>query len=114
MSENLWSNPPPWNLRFVIEQLFQELGDGQFQTSDGQFIDTSTNQIVMSSDGELVGFVPIEAEQQQSPVVNISTTTNEQGQQVVIIENLHHHSQDLQKEIINALMAEHNLIQLPN
>jgi len=100
--------------QYVTTMSAQELGDGQFQTSDGQFIDTSTNQIVMSSDGELVGFVPIEAEQQQSPVVNISTTTNEQGQQVVIIENLHHHSQDLQKEIINALMAEHNLIQLPN
>ena len=79
----------------------------------------------MSSDGELVGFVPVEAgtggvatieqqAQQPSPVVNISTTTNEQGQQVVIIENLHHHSQELQKEIINALMAENNLIQLPN
>ena len=95
----------------------QDLGDGHFQTSDGQFIDTSSNQIVMSSDGELVGFMPVEAaaeQQQQSPVVNISTTTNEQGQQVVIIENLHHHSQELQKEIINALMAENNLIQLPN
>ena len=80
------------------------------QTEDGSYIDTSANQIVMSSEGELVGFVPMEGDHSQ--VVNISTTTNELGQQVVIIENLHHHSPELQREIMNALISENNLVPL--
>ena len=80
------------------------------QTSDGSYIDTSGNQIVMSQEGELVGFVPVEGDQSQ--VVNISTTTNEHGQQVVIIENLHHHSPELQREIMNALISDSSLVPL--
>ena len=77
----------------------------------GQFIDTSSNQIVISHDeGELVGFMPVEEEEDTSQVVNISTTVDEQGQQVVIIENLHHHSPELQREIMNALISENNLV----
>lgn len=88
----------------------QEVTDGQMisQTSDGQYIDTSSNQLVMSHEGELVGFVPVEGDSSQ--VVNISTTINEHGQQVVIIENLHHHSPELQREIMNALISENNLV----
>lgn len=78
------------------------------QGSDGQYIDTSSNQLVMSHEGELVGFVPVEGDSSQ--VVNISTTVNEHGQQVVIIENLHHHSPELQREIMNALISENNLV----
>ena len=88
----------------------QEVTDGQMisQTTDGQYIDTSSNQLVMSHEGELVGFVPVEGDSSQ--VVNISTTINEHGQQVVIIENLHHHSPELQREIMNALISENNLV----
>jgi len=89
-----------------------DIGESQLiaQTEDGSYIDTSANQIVMSHEGELVGFVPVEGDQSQ--VVNISTTTNEQGQQVVIIENLHHHSPEFQREIMNALISENNLVPL--
>ena len=79
------------------------------QTTDGNYIDASGNQLVMSHDGELVGFVPID-NSGQSQVVNISTSTNEHGQQVVIIENLHNHSPELQQEILRALMSDTNLI----
>jgi translation initiation factor 1 (eIF-1/SUI1) len=67
----------------------------------------------MSHDGELVGFVPID-NAGQSQVVNISTSTNEHGQQVVIIENLHNHSPELQQEILRALMSDTNLIPISN
>ena len=98
--------------QYVTAVTGHEMGstDGQLiaQASDGSYIDTSANQIVMSHEGELVGFVPVEGDQSQ--VVNISTTTNEHGQQVVIIENLHHHSPELQREIMNALISENNLV----
>jgi hypothetical protein len=88
------------------------------QTADGSYIDASGSQLVMSADGELVGFVPLDnsggggAQQHSSQVVNISTSTNEHGQQVVIIENLHAHSPELQQEILRALMSDTNLIPL--
>jgi hypothetical protein len=85
------------------------------QTADGSYIDASGSQLVMSADGELVGFVPLDnsgGAQQHSQVVNISTSTNEHGQQVVIIENLHAHSPELQQEILRALMSDTNLIPL--
>jgi hypothetical protein len=78
-------------------------------TADGSYIDASGSQLVMSHDGELVGFVPMDSSG-QSQVVNISTSTNEHGQQVVIIENLHNHSPELQQEILRALMSDTNLI----
>ena len=101
-----------YSSQHYVTTVQSDMGEGQLiaQTSDGSYIDTSANQIVMSHDGELVGFVPVEGDQSQ--VVNISTTTNEQGQQVVIIENLHHHSPEFQREIMNALISENNLVPL--
>lgn len=83
-------------------------------TSDGSYIDASGTQLVMSHDGELVGFVPTDHHSLagQNQVVNISTSTNEHGQQVVIIENLHNHSPELQQEILRALMSDTSLIPL--
>jgi len=93
------------------------------QASDGSFIDASTNQIVMSSDGSgivssdgIVSLVPVPDGGDEgvmeggggSQVVNIvtTTTTNEAGEQIVIIENLDQHSPELQREILNALLAD--------
>merc|ERR1719319_2116732 len=93
------------------------------QASDGSFIDASTNQIVMSTDGSgivssdgIVSLMGVEGEGGQgvmegqggSQVVNIvtTTTTNEAGEQIVIIENLDQHSPELQREILNALLAD--------
>jgi hypothetical protein len=44
----------------------------------------------------------------RSTIVNIvtTTTTNEAGEQIVIIENLDQHSPELQREILNALLAD--------
>ena len=49
---------------------------------------------------------------QENNVVNIvtSTATNEQGQQIIIIDNLDQHSPELQREIMNALLADHNIV----
>ena len=83
----------------------------QLITADGSFIDASNNQLVMS-DGALVSLVNCEAEEQQENVVNIvtSTGTNEQGQQIIIIDNLDQHSPELQREIMNALLADHTIV----
>jgi len=83
----------------------------QLITADGSFIDASSNQLVMS-DGALVSLVNCEAEEQQENVVNIvtSTGTNEQGQQIIIIDNLDQHSPELQREIMNALLADHTIV----
>ena len=83
----------------------------QLITADGSYIDASSNQLVMS-DGALVSLVNCEAEEQQENVVNIvtSTGTNEQGQQIIIIDNLDQHSPELQREIMNALLADHNIV----
>ena len=95
-----------------IEQQGQA-GPAQHQliTADGSFIDASSNQLVMS-DGALVSLVNCEAEEQQENVVNIvtSTGTNEQGQQIIIIDNLDQHSPELQREIMNALLADHTIV----
>ena len=100
---------PAYPSHHYVTAVQSDIGEVIQQTEDGSYIDTSANQIVMSHDGELVGFVPVEGGD-QSQVVNISTTTNEHGQQVVIIENLHHHSPELQREIMNALISENNLV----
>ena len=89
----------------------------QLITADGSFIDASSNHLVMG-DGGLVSLVSQEngdiAEQsgQENNVVNIvtSTATNEQGQQIIIIDNLDQHSPELQREIMNALLADHNIV----
>merc|ERR1719495_1117404 len=83
-------------------------------TADGSFIDASSNHLVMS-DGVLVSLVNCvsnDTTEQQENVVNIvtSTATNEQGQQIVIIENLDQHSPELQREIMNALLADHTIV----
>ena len=66
------------------------------------------------SDGALVSLVSApEAEPQpQENVVNIVTSnaTNEQGQQIIIIENMDQHSPELQREIMNALLADHTIV----
>ena len=92
-----------------IEQ--EQSGATQLITADGSYIDASSNQLVMS-DGALVSLVNCEAEEQQENVVNIvtSTGTNEQGQQIIIIDNLDQHSPELQREIMNALLADHNIV----
>ena len=79
---------------------------------DGSFIDASSNHLVMASDGGLVSLVSCDQQQQQENVVNIvtSTTTDEQGQQIIIIDNLDQHSPELQREIMNALLADHNIV----
>jgi len=84
-------------------------------TADGSFIDASTNQIVMTGDGSLVNLVSVQDAEPQDNVVNLvtSTTTNEQGQQIVIIENLDQHSPELQREIMNALLADNTLVPIP-
>jgi hypothetical protein len=81
----------------------------QLIDSDGSYIDASANQIVMSGDGGLVRLVSM---QQGENVVNIvtSTATNEQGQQIVIIENLDQHSPELQREIMRALLADPSIV----
>ena len=80
---------------------------------DGSFIDASSNQLVMS-DGGLVSLVSCDQsdQQPQQNVVNIvtSTTTDDQGQQIIIIDNLDQHSPELQREIMNALLADHNIV----
>merc|ERR1719336_846218 len=83
----------------------------QLITSDGSFIDASSNHLVMS-DGALVSLVPEEPPAAQENVVNIvtSTATNEQGQQIIIIDNLDQHSPELQREIMKALMADHTIV----
>ena len=89
----------------------------QLIAADGSFIDASSNHLVMG-DGGLVSLVSQEngdiAEQsgQENNVVNIvtSTATNEQGQQIIIIDNLDQHSPELQREIMNALLADHNIV----
>lgn len=93
------------------EYMEQEADQTQLITSDG-FIDASTNQIVMSGDGGLVSLVPMPEGEQQENVVNIVTitATNEQGQQIVIITNLDQHSPELQREIMNALLADHTIV----
>ena len=92
-----------------IEQ--EQAATTQLITADGSYIDASSNQLVMS-DGALVSLVNCEAEEQQENVVNIvtSTGTNEQGQQIIIIDNLDQHSPELQREIMNALLADHNIV----
>ena len=92
-----------------IEQ--EQAAATQLITADGSYIDASSNQLVMS-DGALVSLVNCEAEEQQENVVNIvtSTGTNEQGQQIIIIDNLDQHSPELQREIMNALLADHNIV----
>ena len=98
-----------------IEQ--EQDSSAQLLTADGSFIDASSNHLVMS-DGGLVSLVGLQepaglSEQQDgSSVVNIvtSTATNEQGQQIVIIENLDQHSPELQREIMNALLADHTIV----
>ena len=101
--------------QFVAESgefIEQEQGAAtQLITADGSYIDASSNQLVMS-DGALVSLVNCEAEEQQENVVNIvtSTGTNEQGQQIIIIDNLDQHSPELQREIMNALLADHNIV----
>jgi len=83
-------------------------------TADGSFIDASSNHLVMSDGGlvSLVNCVSNDTTEQQENVVNIvtSTATNEQGQQIVIIENLDQHSPELQREIMNALLADHTIV----
>jgi len=83
-------------------------------TADGSFIDASSNHLVMSDGGlvSLVNCVSGDTGEQQENVVNIvtSTATNEQGQQIVIIENLDQHSPELQREIMNALLADHTIV----
>ena len=89
----------------------------QLITADGSFIDASSNHLVMS-DGALVSLVSQEngdITEQPGPennVVNIvtSTATNEQGQQIIIIDNLDQHSPELQREIMNALLADHTIV----
>lgn len=87
----------------------------QLIAADGSLIDASSNHLVMS-DGALVSLVPcdqsVEQQQQQENVVNIvtSTATNEQGQQIIIIDNLDQHSPELQREIMNALLADHTIV----
>ena len=85
----------------------------QLIAADGSFIDASSNHLVMS-DGALVSLVSApEAEPQpQENVVNIVTSnaTNEQGQQIIIIENMDQHSPELQREIMNALLADHTIV----
>ena len=89
----------------------------QLITADGSFIDASSNHLVMG-DGALVSLVSQDngdiAEQsgQENNVVNIvtSTATNEQGQQIIIIDNLDQHSPELQREIMNALLADHTIV----
>ena len=88
----------------------------QLIAADGSFIDASSNHLVMS-DGALVSLVPCDQaveqqQQQQENVVNIvtSTATNEQGQQIIIIDNLDQHSPELQREIMNALLADHTIV----
>ena len=78
------------------------------------YIDASSNHLVMS-DGALVSLVSDQAEQgeqEQQNIVNIvtSTATNEQGQQIIIIDNLDQHSPELQREIMNALLADHTIV----
>ena len=79
-----------------------------------EFIDASSNHLVMSDGGlvSLVNCVSNDTTEQQENVVNIvtSTATNEQGQQIVIIENLDQHSPELQREIMNALLADHTIV----
>jgi len=83
-------------------------------TADGSFIDASSNHLVMSDGGlvSLVNCVSGDTGEPQENVVNIvtSTATNEQGQQIVIIENLDQHSPELQREIMNALLADHTIV----
>merc|ERR1711892_146714 len=81
-------------------------------TADGSFIDASTNQIVMTGDGSLVNLVSVQDAEPQDNVVNLvtSTTTNEHGRQIVIIENLDQHSPEMQREIMNALLADNPLV----
>jgi len=86
----------------------------QIVSADGSFIDASSNHLVMS-DGALVSLVSCdesEQHQQEQNVVNIvtSTATNEQGQQIIIIDNLDQHSPELQREIMNALLADHSIV----
>ena len=107
---------------FVTEsgEYIEDSGAGtttQLITADGSFIDASSNHLVMG-DGNIVSLVSQEngdiAEQsgQENNVVNIvtSTATNEQGQQIIIIDNLDQHSPELQREIMNALLADHNIV----
>jgi len=95
------------------EYIEQEQDATHLLTADGSFIDASSNHLVMS-DGGLVSLVNCVSEsgEQQENVVNIvtSTATNEQGQQIVIIENLDQHSPELQREIMNALLADHSIV----
>jgi len=95
------------------EYIEQEQDATHLLTADGSFIDASSNHLVMSDGGlvSLVNCVSDTAEPQEN-VVNIvtSTATNEQGQQIVIIENLDQHSPELQREIMNALLADHTIV----
>jgi len=96
------------------EYIEQEQDATHLLTADGSFIDASSNHLVMSDGGlvSLVNCVSGDTGEQQENVVNIvtSTATNEQGQQIVIIENLDQHSPELQREIMNALLADHTIV----
>lgn len=96
------------------EYIEQEQDATHLLTADGSFIDASSNHLVMSDGGlvSLVNCVSGDTNEPQENVVNIvtSTATNEQGQQIVIIENLDQHSPELQREIMNALLADHTIV----